>query len=184
MEKQLKCSDSTNSNEMTIDNDENSSTKLSTFFNGELRNYQKEGLKWLETLYENGVNGILADEMGLGKTVQIIALFCSLLEKKQCGPYLIVAPLSTLPNWIIEFERFAPEIPLVTFHGQQDERLLGCTKIDKKYTLKNGFKTQPVVLTSFEVPLRETKFLKSQKWRYLVIDEGQRIKNPNCQLVK
>jgi ATP-dependent DNA helicase len=56
------------------------------------------------------VNGILADEMGLGKTLQVIALFCHLIEMHVTGPFLVVAPLSTLPNWMLEFERFAPQV--------------------------------------------------------------------------
>ena len=64
----------------------------------------------MQVLYLNGVNGILADEMGLGKTPQTIALLCHLIEMGISGPFLVVAPLSTLPNWILEFERFAPQV--------------------------------------------------------------------------
>lgn len=56
------------------------------------------------------MNGILADEMGLGKTLQVIALFCHLIEMNVTGPFLVVAPLSTLPNWLLEFEKFAPQV--------------------------------------------------------------------------
>lgn len=65
-----------------------------------------------QALYENGVNGILGDEMGLGKTIQTIALLCHLIEKGVPGPFLVVGPLSTLPNWMSEFERFAPKVSL------------------------------------------------------------------------
>lgn len=61
-------------------------------------------------LWENGINGILADEMGLGKTIQCIAHMAMMIEKKVMGPFLVVAPLSTLPNWISEFRRFTPEV--------------------------------------------------------------------------
>lgn len=61
-------------------------------------------------LWENGINGILADEMGLGKTIQCIAHVAMMIEKKVMGPFLVVAPLSTLPNWISEFKRFTPEV--------------------------------------------------------------------------
>lgn len=61
-------------------------------------------------LFENGVNGILADEMGLGKTVQCIALLAHLVEWGVRGPFLVVAPLSTLPNWLSEFKRFTPNV--------------------------------------------------------------------------
>ena len=64
-------------------------------------------------LWENGINGILADEMGLGKTIQCIAHVAMMVEKKVLGPFLVVAPLSTLPNWISEFKRFTPEVAYV-----------------------------------------------------------------------
>ncbi|XP_033231272.1 lymphocyte-specific helicase-like [Belonocnema kinseyi] len=156
----------------------------SKYFVGELRDYQIEGLKWLKVLYKNGLNGILADEMGLGKTIQVIALFCELIENRHSGPFLIVAPLSTIPNWLLEFERFAPSLPVVLFHGPPEERSAAHRKIKQKYLVENGYKTQPIVITTYEVPLWEKSFLRTQKWRYIVIDEGHRIKNHQCQLVK
>ena len=65
---------------------------------------------WLQTLYENGVNGILADEMGLGKTVQCVAMLSHMVYMGVPGPFLICAPLSTLPNWYNEFQRFSPKV--------------------------------------------------------------------------
>ena len=65
-------------------------------------------------LYENGMNGILADEMGLGKTLQCISMLAFLIEMGVKGPFLIAAPLSTLPNWVREFHKFAPKVCL---HG-------------------------------------------------------------------
>ena len=65
---------------------------------------------YLKVLYENGINGILADEMGLGKTIQCIAAICAMVEFGVTGPFLVVAPLSTVPNWVAEFERFAPKV--------------------------------------------------------------------------
>jgi len=61
-------------------------------------------------LYENGVNGILADEMGLGKTIQCVALICDLVSNGIEGPFLVCAPLSTIPNWVAELKRFAPKV--------------------------------------------------------------------------
>ena len=65
---------------------------------------------FLQVLYENGVNGILGDEMGLGKTVQCIAFVALLMQNGVKGPFLVVAPLSTLPNWVSEFKRFSPMV--------------------------------------------------------------------------
>lgn len=87
-----------------------------------MRKYQVEGMVWISSLYENGLNGILADEMGLGKTMQVIAFFAHLYGQGVKGPFLVVAPLSTVPNWQREFKRFAPTIPTVLYHGSKDER--------------------------------------------------------------
>jgi DNA helicase INO80 len=69
-------------------------------FHGILKEYQIKGLRWLNHLFEQGINGILADEMGLGKTIQAIALLSHISENKGIwGPFLVVAPNSTLYNW-------------------------------------------------------------------------------------
>ena len=66
------------------------------------------------SLYNNSLNGILADEMGLGKTIQTIALVSYLMEKKKnMGPYLVIVPLSTLSNWLLEFEKWAPSVQVI-----------------------------------------------------------------------
>ena len=92
-----------------LDSDEESMTRLSVqptmLKGGSLKDYQINGLNWLISLYENGINGILADEMGLGKTIQIISLVAFLREyKKITGPHLIITPKSTLSNWFTEFQ--------------------------------------------------------------------------------
>ena len=166
--------------ETTINND----FKTPKYFKGNLRDYQKEGLNWLKVLYENGINGILADEMGLGKTIQVIALLCHLIEKQQDGPYLIIAPLSTIPNWMMEFEKFAPKLPVVLLYGSQGERLMAQEDIRKKHMVVQNYSTPPIVLTSFEVPIYDSSFLKTQNWRYIIVDEGQRIKNYDCMLIR
>ena len=72
---------------------------------GKLKSYQLKGVKWLISLWQNGLNGILADQMGLGKTIQTIAFLAHLKGNGMDGPYLIIAPLSTLSNWINEIAR-------------------------------------------------------------------------------
>src|SRR4051812_212269 len=86
----------------------------------QLKNYQLKGLNWLANLYEQGINGILADEMGLGKTVQSISLMGYLAETHNIwGPFLVIAPASTLHNWQQEVSRFVPafkvKIYLISF---------------------------------------------------------------------
>lgn len=73
---------------------------------GKLKSYQLKGVKWLISLWQNGLNGILADQMGLGKTIQTISFLAHLKGNGLHGPYLVIAPLSTLSNWMNEIERY------------------------------------------------------------------------------
>ena len=72
---------------------------------GKLKPYQLKGVKWLISLWQNGLNGILADQMGLGKTIQTIGFLAHLKGNGLDGPYMIIAPLSTLSNWVNEISR-------------------------------------------------------------------------------
>ncbi|CAK6978493.1 lymphoid-specific helicase [Scomber scombrus] len=151
------------------------------FTGGVMRWYQIEGIEWLRMLWENGINGILADEMGLGKTIQCIAHIAMMIEKKVMGPFLVVAPLSTLPNWINEFKRFTPEVSVLLYHGSQPER----AKLQNQIRRPQGpLSMCPVVVTSFEIAMIDRKFLQNFQWKYLIVDEGHRIKNLNCRLVR
>ncbi|XP_045832722.1 ISWI chromatin-remodeling complex ATPase CHR11-like isoform X3 [Trifolium pratense] len=145
---------------------------------GKMRDYQLAGLNWLIRLYENGINGILADEMGLGKTLQTISLLGYLHEFRGItGPHMVVAPKSTLGNWMNEIRRFCPVLRAIKFLGSPDERkhiredLLVAGKFD-------------VVVTSFEMVIKEKTTLRRFSWRYVIIDEAHRIKNENSLLSK
>uniref|UniRef100_A0A8C7N8D2 Proliferation-associated SNF2-like protein n=1 Tax=Oncorhynchus kisutch TaxID=8019 RepID=A0A8C7N8D2_ONCKI len=151
------------------------------FTGGVMRSYQIEGVEWLRMLWENGINGILADEMGLGKTIQCIAHVAMMLERKVMGPFLVVAPLSTLPNWINEFKRFTPEVSVQLYHGPAKDRMALLKQIRKPQGPHNML---PVVVTSFEIAMIDRKFLQRFHWKYLIVDEGHRIKNLNCRLVR
>lgn len=147
-----------------------------------LKDYQLEGVRWLVSLFENGVSGILADEMGLGKTIQVIGLIAHLRTMKVSGPFIVVAPLATLPNWVREFEKWLPSSPVVRFHGtakQRDDMLAG--PLNSKKRREDNF---PVVITSYETAIRDEKRLnKIGEYTYLVVDEGQRLKNHRCTLI-
>ncbi|GAB2211189.1 hypothetical protein Droror1_Dr00016481 [Drosera rotundifolia] len=143
---------------------------------GKMRDYQLAGLNWLIRLYENGINGILADEMGLGKTLQTISLLGYLHEFRGItGPHMVVAPKSTLGNWMNEIKRFCPILRAVKFLGNPEERnhirdnLLVAGKFD-------------VCVTSFEMAIKEKTTLRRFSWRYIIIDEAHRIKNENSLL--
>lgn len=147
---------------------------------GTMRKYQLEGLEWLTSLYENGLNGILADEMGLGKTIQTISFLAFLREQSVWGPFLIAAPLSTTSNWVDEFRKWTPDIPVVLYHGSKPER----EEIRRKRFKRPGSEDFPVVVTSYEICMNDRKFLANFGWKFIIIDEGHRIKNLNCRLIR
>ncbi|KAI7192108.1 SWI/SNF chromatin remodeling complex component [Hortaea werneckii] len=147
---------------------------------GLMRTYQLEGLEWLTSLYENGLNGILADEMGLGKTIQVISFLAFLREKGINGPFLIAAPLSTTSNWVAEFKKWTPKIPALLYHGSKQER----EELRRKKLRNPGSAEFPVVCTSYEICMNDRKHLSHYGWKFIIIDEGHRIKNLNCRLIR
>ena len=90
---------------------------------GKLTDYQLDGLNWLISLYEKGLNGILADEMGLGKTIQSIAFMAYLkLYQKKNGYFLVIVPKSTMPNWSRETKNWCPSLNIVVLNPVKEER--------------------------------------------------------------
>ncbi|CAM8998397.1 unnamed protein product [Rhodiola kirilowii] len=145
---------------------------------GELRSYQLEGLQWMVSLFNNNLNGILADEMGLGKTIQTISLIAYLMENKDVtGPHLIVAPKAVLPNWVNEFAAWAPSIMAVLYDGRLDERKVLRDEL-------SGEGKFNVLITHYDLIMRDKAFLKKINWHYMIVDEGHRLKNHECALAK
>ena len=127
------------------------------------------------SLYNNRLNGILADEMGLGKTIQTISLITYLIEKKkQNGPFLILVPLSTITNWSLEFEKWAPSVRTIVYKGKPLERR------DLHRQIRLG--QFHVLLTTYDYIIRDRPVLSKVKWIHTIIDEGHRMKNAESKL--
>ena len=142
---------------------------------GTLKEYQLKGLQWMISLYNNNLNGILADEMGLGKTIQTISLITYLIEKKkQNGPFLVIVPLSTLTNWNLEFEKWAPSIARVVYKGPPLAR--------KQQQQQIRYGNFQVLLTTYEYIIKDRPVLSKIKWIHMIIDEGHRMKNSSSKL--
>ncbi|GLB42625.1 putative SNF2 family N-terminal domain [Lyophyllum shimeji] len=219
-----------------------------------LKKYQLEGLQWMVSLDQNGISGILADEMGLGKTLQTIAFAAYLREHHNTTPFLVVCPLSVMHNWMDEFQKFAPSIPVCMYHGTPAERAelrrtvmalptqpspkkpklkskgrppaKGKTKakapaksrVSSKSAPRRGgrlaksvkkddsdaedddaialdedagdeveedvMSSFPVVITTYEMIIKDRVHLAQYNWGYIVVDEGHRLKNLDCKLMQ
>ncbi|KAI8384542.1 SNF2 family N-terminal domain-containing protein [Radiomyces spectabilis] len=142
---------------------------------GRLKDYQLKGLQWMVSLYNNHLNGILADEMGLGKTIQTLSLITYLIEKKrQNGPFLIIVPLSTITNWNMEFDKWAPSVSKIVYKGPPAVRR------SLQQEIRHG--DFQVLLTTFEYIIKDRPLLSKVKWLHMIVDEGHRMKNVNSKL--
>uniref|UniRef100_A0A2M4CNK1 Putative chromatin remodeling complex wstf-iswi small subunit n=1 Tax=Anopheles darlingi TaxID=43151 RepID=A0A2M4CNK1_ANODA len=140
-----------------------------------LREYQHIGLDWLVTMHDRKLNGILADEMGLGKTIQTISLLAHLAcVKGNWGPHLIIVPSSVMLNWEMEFKKWCPGFKILTYYGTPKERKLKRTG----WTKVNAFH---VCITSYKLVIQDHQSFRRKKWKYLILDEAQNIKNFKSQ---
>ncbi|NVB37866.1 DEAD/DEAH box helicase [Pseudenhygromyxa sp. WMMC2535] len=130
-----------------------------------LRDYQKSGYAWLWQLHENQMAGILADDMGLGKTVQALALLTKAKEVDGERPSLIVGPTSVLGVWRQEVKKWAPSLSVLVWHG-----------VDRAENTRLLKKTD-VVVTSYAILRRDIDDLAKIRFRYVILDEAQYIKN-------
>lgn len=141
-----------------------------------LRSYQLDGVRWLSQCMKNQQGCILGDEMGLGKTCQTISLLAYARGRlKMNGPFLVLCPLSVLENWRQEVERFCPSLSVICYTGDKERRA------ELQNELRTG-RDFHVLLTTYEMCLKDASYLKSWKWKILVVDEAHRLKNQQSLL--
>lgn len=132
-----------------------------------LRNYQLQGVSYLNFLSDYGFGGILADEMGLGKTIQTLAFLQHMVNAGCEGPNLIVVPTSVLPNWDREAEKFVPELKRLIIYGTRREGMF------------RKVADSDLVITTFALLRRDLEELEKHYFNSVILDEAQNIKNPN-----
>jgi DNA helicase INO80 len=143
-----------------------------------LKEYQMKGLNWLVNLYEQGINGILADEMGLGKTVQSISVMAYLAEKYNVwGPFLVIAPASTLHNWQQEIARFVPDVKVLPYWGNAKDRKILRKFWDRKHVTYTKESPFHVLVTSYQLVVQDAQYFQKIRWQYMILDEAQAIKS-------
>lgn len=131
-----------------------------------LRDYQKQGVAWLQFIASHQIGGILADDMGLGKTVEALAHIQMEYESNHLQrPCLVVCPTSVLPNWLEEVQRMVPHLRVV------------CLRDHDKFTRQSKLDDVDIVLTSYPLLLRDASLLTLRDWHMVILDEAQMIKN-------
>ena len=139
-----------------------------------MRQYQKNGYRWLRTLESWNFGGILADDMGLGKTLQMIAVLLAAKLEGKTGTSLIVTPASLVFNWGEEFKKFAPELKVTLAAGTQAER---------QKRLEESVHSD-VLITSYDLLKRDAALYEGREFLYQVLDEAQYIKNHTTAAAK
>ncbi|KAJ3360096.1 Chromodomain helicase DNA binding protein [Allomyces javanicus] len=157
------------------------------FKNGnQLRAYQLEGVNWLLHCWLRNQSSIMADEMGLGKTVQSVSFLYQLWREFGVrGPFLVVAPLSTVPHWEREFKHWT-DMNVIVYHGNAASRNL---IVDTEYYWKdargalvpNVFKFD-VLITTYEMAMAGVAQLRPIQWRACVLDEAHKLKNKSSKI--
>ncbi len=137
-----------------------------------LRPYQLRGYSWLRFLTAAGFGACLADDMGLGKTIQALTLVLRDWQEGEKQAVLLVCPTSVIANWMREAERFAPGLPVSVHHGSDRIRGPRFAREARRHAL---------VITSYALLQRDVALFDGVRWRGIVLDEAQNVKNPESK---
>ena len=141
-----------------------------------LRNYQKEGFKWLRSVEELGFGGILADDMGLGKTLQIISLLMDAKKNGRLKKALIVCPASLVYNWSEEISKFDTK-------GELRVSVLAAAKEERQKSIEEH-EAIDIYISSYDTLRRDISLYHDMRFSHQIIDEAQFIKNQNTGVAK
>ena len=159
--------------------------------NCQMRQYQSEGLNWLNFLQTAGLGGCLADDMGLGKTIQTLALLQHNKETMKSGTMLagnteltlfdppetrltslIIVPASLIYNWENEIKRFVPGMVTYSYKGNQRKKSA------------SWFRNFDIILSSYHTIRQDIDIISTFPFHYIILDESQMIKNPGSALYR
>uniref|UniRef100_A0AAR2LTH3 Excision repair cross-complementation group 6-like 2 n=1 Tax=Pygocentrus nattereri TaxID=42514 RepID=A0AAR2LTH3_PYGNA len=162
-----------------------------------LRNYQREGIKFIYDRYMKSRGCILGDDMGLGKTIQAISFLAAVLQKtgtwedvqnnrpeflqsqgsskqsKIKKVFLIVAPLSVLYNWKDELDTWG-HFKTVIVHGVKKEEELARVSRGRCEIALTTYETLRLCLDQFN----------SIDWAAVIVDEAHKLKNYKSQITQ
>ena len=145
---------------------------LSPKLNASLRPYQHKGYEWLLLLQMLDAGACLADDMGLGKTLQAISLIAHFIDGHPQSKSIIICPASLIYTWKEEFEKFAPSIKTMVYHGASRE------------TAQLEEADLNVVITTYSTMRNDVDIISNQSYGIAVLDESHNIKNPATQIAQ
>ncbi|UVT17314.1 MAG: hypothetical protein H8K04_07170 [Nitrospira sp.] len=138
-----------------------------------VRDYQHHGYEWLAFLKRYGLPGILADEMGLGRTLQALLTIAHVRQEHGRCPSLVVCPAGLVEKWADEADKALSEFVVLTHSGDNRNEAL---RVQGPHV--------DLVVTSYETMVRDVEDLRRIPWRFLILDEAQRITNPDTPRAK
>ncbi|EED95784.1 rad54-like protein, partial [Thalassiosira pseudonana CCMP1335] len=150
--------------------------EVPAWINDRLFPYQRIGLRWMWELYCVGAGGCVGDEMGLGKTVQVSSFLGAMAANRFIDSVLVVCPATMLSHWLSELAVWAPGLRRIMVHrsGETD---------DYEEQGADAFcGTGIVLVTTYESIRRSPDVYASFDWSYVVLDEGQKIRNPDAEV--
>ncbi|XP_049353085.1 switch 2 isoform X2 [Solanum verrucosum] len=164
---------------------EKSVVQVPASINCRLLEHQREGVKFLYSLYQNNHGGVLGDDMGLGKTIQSIAFLAAVYGKdgdlpessvskerrRTMGPVLIVCPSSLINNWENEFSKWAT-FSVCIYHGPNRDLMID--KLEARGV--------EILITSFDTYRIHGRILSDIEWEIVIVDEAHRLKNEKSKL--
>jgi len=141
-----------------------------------LRDYQRTGLAWLNSLYRFGLGGLLADDMGLGKTHQGLALLDLVQKQKHTqnepkqSAQLVICPASVLFHWKNKIDEFYPQISYTIYYGP--DRILDTT-------VNPG-----LLITTYAIARIDQDLLAAIPFDIILLDEIHNLKNHKTAMHK
>jgi len=182
---------------------------IPAWINDRLFPYQRLGVRWMWELHQQKAGGIIGDEMGLGKTVQVCSFLSSMAANRKLKSALIVCPATVLQHWLKELSVWSPGLRRILCHksGETDglsrkvtptifQNMSSWLKQSRSMCLNEAIDekdfeefnpdifvgTGYVFVTTYENIRRSPDVWINHRWSYVILDEGQKIRNPDADV--